>query len=57
MCMILTARSASNGGSSTLSRPAIGHGFLHFDTQKIGASLRPFRHNIRVITVKILTPV
>ena len=50
-------RSASNGGSSTLSRPAIGHGFLHFETQKMGTSLRPSRHNSRVITVKILTPI
>jgi hypothetical protein len=50
-------RSISNGGSSTLSRPAIGHGFLHFKIQKIGASFRPSRHNSRVITVKILTPI
>jgi hypothetical protein len=48
-------RSVSNGDSSTLSRPAIGHDFLHFETYKMGASLRPSRHNSRVITVKILT--
>ena len=40
--------SASNGGSSTLIRPAIGHGFVHFETQKMGVSLRPSRHNSRV---------
>lgn len=51
------AHSASNGDSSTLSRPAIGHVFLHFETQKMEASLRPSRHNSRVITVKILTPI
>jgi len=53
--MSATAHSASIGGSSTLSRPAIGRSFLHFETQKMGASLPSFRHNIRVITVKILT--
>jgi len=50
-------RSASIGGSSTLTRPTIGHGFLHLETQNTGASLRQSRHNSRVITVKILTPI